>query len=144
MMYLSRSARYALAAFCFAASLCAPDTSLAQTGKSGEMVYKETCLACHATGLEKAPKFGDHKAWVPLIKEGQARITADGWVGERGMPARGGNPNLSLEEFARAVAFMARAGGGNWKDPDSAMLERIRSAEKKRLDHLKAKKPPAG
>ena len=58
------------------------------------------------------------------------------------MPARGGKPDLSLEEFARAVAYMARESGGRWQDPDARMLERIRHEEKKRLDAL-AKKAAA-
>ena len=111
----------------------------AQDLKSGEQVYKETCSACHANGVEKAPKFGDRQAWEPLIKEGQHVLTAHAWVGVRGMPARGGKADLSLEEFARAAAYMARAAGGDWKDPDAALLNHIRAEEKKRIEHLKSK-----
>jgi cytochrome c5 len=111
----------------------------AQDLKSGEQVYKETCFACHASGVEKAPKFGDRQAWEPLIKEGQHVLTAHAWVGVRGMPARGGKADLSLEEFARAAAYMARAAGGDWKDPDAALLNRIRAEEKKRIEHLESK-----
>jgi len=111
----------------------------AQTLKSGEQVYKETCFACHANGVEKAPKFGDRQAWEPLIKEGQDVLTAHAWVGVRGMPARGGKADLALEEFARAAAYMARAAGGDWKDPDAALLKRIRTEEEKRIEHLKSK-----
>ncbi|MBX3666628.1 MAG: cytochrome c5 family protein [Burkholderiales bacterium] len=111
----------------------------AQT-KPGEQVYREVCMACHAAGVANAPKFGDRKAWAPLIAEGQAVLTAHGWVGVRGMPARGGNPNLSLEEFSRATAYMARTAGGTWKDPDPKMLAAIRAEEKRRIDSLKAKK----
>lgn len=110
--------------------------------KSGEAVYKETCLACHAQGVANAPRPGDKSRWAPLIKEGQHVLTAHAWVGVRGMPARGGKPDLSLEEFARAVAYMARESGGRWQDPDARMLERIRHEEKKRLDAL-AKKAAA-
>lgn len=112
----------------------------AQTLKSGEAVYKETCFACHATKVDKAPQYGDKKTWAPLIAEGQHVLTAHAWVGVRGMPPKGGKPDLSLEEFARATAYMARAAGGNWKDPDAAMLKRIQTEEKKRLDALKTKK----
>jgi cytochrome c5 len=111
----------------------------AQALKSGEQVYKETCFACHASGVEKAPKFGDRQAWEPLIKEGQDVLTAHAWVGVRRMPARGGKADLALEEFARAAAYMARAAGGNWKDPDAALLKRIRAEEKKRIEQLKSK-----
>ncbi len=113
--------------------------TLAQSPSPGERVYRETCSACHATGAQKAPRFGDKKAWAPLIKEGQARLTADGWLGERAMPPKGGNPSLSLEEFAGATAYMARAGGAKWADPDGPMLERIRVEEKKTLARRKAK-----
>ena len=47
---------------------------------------------------------------------------------------------LLIEEFARAVAHMGRAAGAQWKDPDAAMLTRLKAAEKKRLDKLKTRK----
>jgi cytochrome c5 len=108
--------------------------------KSGEHVYKEVCFACHATKVEKAPQFGYRKAWAPLIKEGQHVLTAHAWVGVRSMPPRGGKPDLELEEFARAVAYLARAAGGSWQDPDAAMLAKIRAEEKKRIAQMKSKK----
>ncbi len=111
----------------------------AATLKSGEQVYRETCMACHGPGLANAPRFGDKKAWGKLIAEGQPVLTAHGWVGVRAMPPKGGRNDLSLEEFARAVAWMARAGGGNWQDPDAAMLERIRVEERKRIEQLQKK-----
>jgi cytochrome c5 len=108
----------------------------AQAMKSGEQVYRETCSVCHAMGLANAPKLGDRQAWAPLIKEGQHVLTAHAWVGVRAMPAMGGRPDLALEEFARATAYMARAAGGEWKDPDASMLARIRAEEKKRRESL--------
>jgi len=108
--------------------------------KSGEQVYKETCFACHATGVAGAPKFGDQKAWAPLLKEGQRVLTAHAWVGVRGMPPKGGRADLSLEEFARAAAYMARAAGGSWKDPDAKVLRHIREEEQERIKRLKAAK----
>lgn len=112
----------------------------AQPLKSGEQVYKDVCMACHAAGVANAPKFGDRKAWAPLIAEGQAVLTAHAWVGVRGMPARGGNPSLSIEEFSRAAAYMARAAGGNWKDPDSKTLAAIHLEVNKRVESLKTRK----
>ena len=124
----------------FVSGLCLSTAILAQSTKSGEQVYNGVCFVCHATGVQNAPKFGDEAAWSPLFKEGQYVVTAHGWVGQGGMPARGGKTDLSLDEFARAVAHMARASGGNWKDPDAAMLDRIRKEEKKCIEELKAKK----
>ena len=122
--------------------LCAigTQTGWAQTPKSGEQVYQDACATCHATAAANAPKLGDRKAWAPLIKEGQVTLTIDGWFGERAMPPKGGKADLALDEFARAVAFMARAGGANWKDPDAAMLDRMKAAEKRKLDKVKARK----
>jgi cytochrome c5 len=119
--------------------------ALAATGpaaarQSGEQVYKSACMECHATGVDKAPKFGDRKEWASRIREGQALLTAEGWLGVRKMPARGGKPELTLAEFADAVAFMARSAGADWKDPDEKMLARIAAQEKKILDRRKAKK----
>jgi cytochrome c5 len=111
----------------------AQPSALAQGLKTGESVYRETCSVCHATGVAGAPKFGDKAVWKPLIAEGQAVLTAHAWVGVRAMPAKGGNDALKLEEFARAAAHMARAAGGDWKDPDAKMLAAIADEEKKRL-----------
>jgi len=107
---------------------------------SGKQVYQQTCFQCHATGVQNAPRFGDKTAWAPLLTEGQHIVTAHGWVGQRGMPPRGGRADLSLEEFARGVAYMARAGGGNWEEPDARMLDLIREEEKKRTEELRIKK----
>jgi cytochrome c5 len=107
--------------------------------KSGEQVYGEVCRACHASGVAKAPKSGDREDWEKLREEGQAVVTAHGWVGVRGMPPKGGRPNLSLEEFARATAWMARSAGVDWQDPDGTLLEAIREEEKKRIEDLQAR-----
>jgi len=104
---------------------------------SGEQVYRQVCAACHAAGVENAPRLGDRAAWKPLIEEGQDTLTAHAWVGVRGMPARGGQPDLSLEEFARATAYMARAAGGDWKDPDAHMLHEVEEEIAERLASLK-------
>ncbi len=105
--------------------------------KTGEQVYQAICLSCHAQGVDNAPKFGDKKSWGPLIEEGQAVLTGHAWVGVRKMPPKGGQPDLSQEEFARAVAYMARAAGGNWQDPDATMLKKIREEEAQRLIDIK-------
>jgi cytochrome c5 len=108
---------------------------------AGDKVYREVCSACHSTKFDKAPQLGDRKAWAPLLKEGQVVLTAHAWVGVRNMPPKGGKNDLSLEGFARAVAYMARESGGKWKDPDEATLAKIRAEEKKRRQAMeKAKK----
>jgi len=117
--------------------LCPPalaQTSGKDTLKSGERVYTEVCAACHGTGVANAPKLRDRQAWTPLIAEGQHVLTGHAWVGVRAMPTKGGNPDLKLAEFARAVAYMASNAGGNWPDPDAAMLRKIAKEAEERLE----------
>jgi len=87
--------------------------------KSGKQVVEAVCSACHATGALNAPKIGDKAAWGKLIREGQEELTGDALKGVRQMPPRGGNPDLTDTEFARAVAYMANQAGANWKEPES-------------------------
>lgn len=89
----------------------------AQELRSGKAVYESVCTACHATGVLNAPKTGDKQAWAKLIAEGQDTLTADAMKGVRQMPPRGGAPDLSDIEFARAVAYLANQAGANWKEP---------------------------
>ena len=78
------------------------------------------CSVCHATGAAGAPKTGDKTAWTPLIKEGMDTLVKDAIKGIRAMPPRGGNPDLSEVEMARAVAYLANQAGANWKEPAAA------------------------
>ena len=84
---------------------------------TGEQVYAQVCKACHEAGVANAPKFGDKAAWAPLVKEGWDDILKTAINGVRAMPPRGGNPDLSDYEVARAVVYMTAAAGGNFKEP---------------------------
>jgi cytochrome c5 len=99
---------------------------------NGEATYKAVCANCHATGLAGSPKVGSTKEWGKLIKEGQVNLTADGYNGVRGMPARGGRAELTVAEFGSAVAYMANQAGANWAEPDEAMLKKINARLSKR------------
>ena len=72
---------------------------------------------CHAAGVANAPKLGDKVAWAPLIKTGLPTILANAISGIRGMPARGGNTDLSDLEMASAIVYMANQAGAGWKEP---------------------------
>ncbi|NOL52307.1 c-type cytochrome [Pelistega suis] len=84
---------------------------------SGEQVYKNICMSCHDAGLAGAPKKGDNGAWAPRIAQGEATVLKHAIEGLNGMPARGGNPNLSDLEVHRAVVFMVNASGGKFAEP---------------------------
>src|SRR6266545_2359889 len=59
--------------------------------KTGEEVYKSVCTACHATGIAKAPKFGDRKAWAPHLSRGAEQLYEVALKGKGAMPPKGGN-----------------------------------------------------
>jgi cytochrome c5 len=99
---------------------------------TGEDTYKAVCSTCHTQGVANSPKIGDAKAWGKLIKEGQVNLTADGYMGVRAMPARGGRSDLGVADFANAVVYMANQSGGNWQNPDDAMLKKINARIDKR------------
>ena len=91
----------------------------------GEDTYQAVCAKCHAQGTAGAPQLGDKKAWGKLIKEGLVNLSADAYPGVRAMPARGGQPELQLPEFASAVVYMANQSGAKWAEPDEATLKKI-------------------
>src|SRR6266702_5851409 len=85
--------------------------------KTGEEIYKSVCMACHTTGIAKAPKFGDRRDWAPRIREGQKELVRVALKGEGAMPPRGGASELSDVEVERAVVYMANAAGAKFKEP---------------------------
>jgi cytochrome c5 len=57
---------------------------------TGEQAFKEVCSACHATGVNGAPKIGDHAAWGPRIAQGKDTLYKDAIAGKGNMPPKGG------------------------------------------------------
>lgn len=100
--------------------------------KTGAEVYESTCQECHGSGKDKAPVFGDTKRWGKLVREGLNDLVPSALAGMRKMPAKGGNPALSDAEVARAVIYMANAGGGRFSDPTETDLARWRQKADKR------------
>jgi cytochrome c5 len=89
----------------------------AKSARTGQQIVETVCAACHATGVLNAPKVGDAKAWAPHIKEGLEELTQMAIKGKGAMPPRGGNPDLSDLEVARAVAYMANQSGAKFAEP---------------------------
>ncbi|GAB3407490.1 c-type cytochrome [Massilia agilis] len=95
------------------------DTNAPKVLQTGEAIYNTTCAACHGTGAAGAPKFGDAGAWGARIAQGFDTLVQHATQGIRAMPAKGGNPDLSDVEVARAVAYMANKAGANFKEPEA-------------------------
>jgi cytochrome c5 len=85
--------------------------------KTGEEVYRSVCMACHATGISKAPKFGDRRDWARYLREGQKKLVQVALKGKGAMPPRGGASDLTEIEVERAVVYMANAAGGKFREP---------------------------
>src|SRR5437762_1288565 len=77
--------------------------------KTGEEIYKSVCTACHGTGVAKAPKFGDKKAWAMHLTHGTEHVYENALKGKGAMPPKGGNLTLSEAEVKTAVDYMLEA-----------------------------------
>ena len=84
--------------------------------KSGEDVFKAQCTTCHTAGLVGAPKFGDAGAWGPRIKTGYESLLHSAIGGKGAMGAQSGG-DFEDTEIARAVVYMANAGGASFPVP---------------------------
>ena len=93
------------------------DPSAPKVERTGKEVVDAVCGACHTSGALNAPKIGDKTAWAPHLGMGLEHLTQNAIKGIRQMPARGGNPDLSDLEIARAIAFMANLSGASFKEP---------------------------
>lgn len=93
------------------------DANAPKVLQSGQAVFTAVCSACHATGAAGAPKIGDSAAWAPRIAQGYDTLVQHALNGIRGMPAKGGNPDLDDVEVERALVYMANQGGAKFKEP---------------------------
>lgn len=75
---------------------------------AGEALYKQACVACHASGVAGSPKFGDKAAWAPRIQTGIDMLTASAIKGKGAMPPKGGSA-ASDADIRSAVEYMVSA-----------------------------------
>lgn len=75
---------------------------------AGEALYKQACVACHASGVAGSPKFGDKAAWAPRIQTGLDMLTASVIKGKGAMPPKGGSV-ASDADIRSAVEYMVSA-----------------------------------
>jgi len=91
----------------------AASTATASAGDdAGKKVYDTVCMACHASGVAGAPKFGDKAAWAPRIAEGLDTLydhAIHGYQGKGGvMPPKGGS-SASDDDVKSAVRYITAA-----------------------------------
>ncbi len=76
---------------------------------NGKKVYDSACVACHASGVAGAPKFGDKGAWAPRLATGLDALTASVIKGKGAMPPKGGNASIPDADIKSAVEYMTAA-----------------------------------
>jgi cytochrome c5 len=103
------------------AKLAALDANAPRVEKSGEEVFNAVCTSCHTPGALGAPKYGNKGDWAARIAQGYDTLINHALNGIRAMPPRGGDPDLSDTEIARAVAYMADSAGAKFKAPEAAV-----------------------
>lgn len=74
--------------------------------RSGDAVYGETCMACHASGVAGAPKAGDAGAWASRLAQGSGVLIQHALQGYKGMPPKGGCTSCSDAEIKAAVEYL--------------------------------------
>ncbi|MCC7006462.1 MAG: cytochrome c5 family protein [Ottowia sp.] len=87
--------------------------------KTGEQIYQQICVTCHAAGIAGAPKFGDASAWRSHIARGHDQLMQSILKGKGAMPARAGTSpdDISDYELARALVHMVNGSGGKFSEP---------------------------
>jgi cytochrome c5 len=78
--------------------------------RTGEEIVQARCSKCHQTGEGGAPRIGDRAAWVPRVKQGLDVVIRSAIKGHGGMPARGGQADLTDSEMRSAVVYMMNQG----------------------------------
>lgn len=66
------------------------DSAVANVPATGELAFNQVCTACHAAGINGAPKIGDHAAWGPRLAQGKELLYQHAIAGKGAMPAKGG------------------------------------------------------
>src|SRR5271163_1071804 len=84
--------------------------SAAALPSTGEQAFKEVCSACHAAGLNGAPKAGDKAAWAPRIAQGKDTLYKDAINGKGLMPPRGGTtwPDATIRMTVDYMVSLAK------------------------------------
>ena len=92
-----------------AAAKTAPAAAVvAVAAGTGEALYKQACVVCHAAGVAGAPKFGSKESWAVRLPLGVDALTASVIKGKGVMPPKGGSA-ASDAEIRASVEFMLAA-----------------------------------
>lgn len=85
------------------------DSTVAEV-KTPASLYQGACLACHASGVANAPKFGNKAAWEPRAALGLNVLVQTVISGKGAMPPKGGSA-YSDEELRSVIEYMLSEAG---------------------------------
>jgi cytochrome c5 len=88
--------------------------------RSAAEIVEQRCAKCHQAGEGGAPRIGDRSAWIPRLKQGLDVVVRSAIKGHGGMPARGGQADLSDAELRSAIVYMMNPPDANAKTVPSA------------------------
>lgn len=74
--------------------------------RSGERVVQSQCAKCHQDGVGGAPRIGDSSEWIRRAQPGFDTLVRSAINGHGGMPARGGEADLTDQELRLAITYM--------------------------------------
>ncbi len=74
--------------------------------RDGAAVYGTFCIACHASGVNGAPKSGNADEWAPRIAQGKDVLIKHALEGFNAMPAKGTCMDCSDDEITAAIDHM--------------------------------------
>ncbi len=91
-------------------SACLAITSLvsltAQAERPADQIYNTYCIACHASGVANAPKFGSQADWLPHIEKGMDTLLMNATKGINAMPPKGLCFDCSDAEMQNTIQYM--------------------------------------
>ncbi len=98
---------------CLASEECASAVKAVANASSGprtgDAIYGQYCVACHAVGLLGAPIKDDSAAWLAAEKKagGFSNLLTNAINGIRSMPAKGTCMDCSDEEISISIQYMS-------------------------------------
>ena len=96
---------------CMAGDSCAAAVVEVVSGpRTGKELYDTKCMACHASGVAGAPKFGDSVAWGDRVNaKGLDGLFDGAWNGINAMPPKGTCNDCTEDEIKGAIKYMSES-----------------------------------
>jgi cytochrome c5 len=76
--------------------------------RKGAQVVQAHCAKCHNTGVDGAPRIGNHDDWIPRVQRARGfdLLVSSAIHGHGPMPARGGFADVTDAEIRAAIIYM--------------------------------------